>query len=722
MKSHYSAQELAELPGLPKTKSGVIRKAKSEKWQFRKQQGRGGGKEYAIDCLPQETRTHLAAKNIKNTTPVEAREMALKNSLSAAEMQVRRERGLIKTTNLQGNAKKRLEAKTALLNARHAFIEHSGLKSSNGHHQFCYRYNDNQIEIDDWVRELIPSIHPATVYRWIASIKTNGVAVLSGNYGHRKGTSKIDQQAELKDFIIGMVTGNTISHALLYRFVEQKFKETAIEIPSKRAVERWVNNWKATHEDAYLATINPDAWKNKRMLAYGDAAAHILRLNQEWQLDGTPADIMLEDGRYSLTAAIQVYSRRAIILVTKTAISAANAQLMRKGILKWGVPEVAKTDNGKDYVSLHMTRVLTGLGIEQQLSNPFSPQEKPFVERFFRTFSHDMLELMPGYIGHNVAERSAIEAKKSFSKRLYKKDQQIEIKMTASELQKFCDDWCENIYHHRVHGSLKGKTPNEIAQAWPEPPRLIKNERALDLLLQPAAGGTGDGLRTIGKKGIKIGGIYYIAPELAVWSIEHPDEKVLCLQDPDDFGRILVYGGDEFICIARSDYEGLARQEIAAKAKKLQQKAVTEAKRELKKASKRTHVKEIAEQMLQDQATHSNVTRLPVGKDHHTPELEAAAAADRARRGELQDSTEQQEQRKEHRKKLAQQLQQQPEFNLIEMNEVQRWRFWKSLDKRLAKGKTISPKEQAFYADFQNSPTYKSFKQTEDDLTLAKDA
>ncbi|RLA24913.1 MAG: hypothetical protein DRQ62_04055 [Gammaproteobacteria bacterium] len=720
MKTHYSAKELVGMPGVPKTVQGVNKKCRLENWDFRKQAGRGGGKEYPIDSLPQETRSHLAAKSIGNelkTGQVAARQVQLKETMTDVQIQVQQEAGLIATTNLKGKAKLRMEAKTLFLQARKTYIQNSGLKISAGHLHFCMLYNENQIQIDTWVRDLIPSVHPATVYRWVTRIKQEGNGGLSGHYGKRKGSSKIDIQEPLKQFSLGMIREYPhISSALMHRAMQERFSDSELSLPGKRALERWVNNWKKENHDAYLATVNPDEWKNKRMLAFGDAAAHVLRLNQEWQLDGTPADILLEDGRYALTALIDVYSRRAIILVTKTAISEANARLMRKAIVQWGMPEVAKTDNGKDYISMHITRVLNGLDIEQDRSNPFSPQEKPFVERFFRTFSSDVLELMPGFIGHNVAERSAIEARKAFSDRLFKKDHQIEIKMTAEQLQTFCDNWCKNIYHQRVHGSLKGKTPEQMAIEWPEPLRLIKNERALDLLLQPVIGGIGDGLRTIGKKGLKINNIYYIAPELAAWSIEHPDQKVLCLQDPDDFGRVMVYGDSEFVCIARSDYEGIDRQEVAARSKQLQQKAVTEAKRELKRIAKQANVKDIAEEMLREKAEQSNVVRLKVGITHTTPALDAAAAADRANRGVMPDTPEQLQARRERRAEAKAMLQKEPEFNVMQMNEVQRWRLWNSLNRRLNKDLGISEKEAEFYKEFQKTQTWKTFKQTEDDL------
>lgn len=55
----YTAAELAGLPGLPGTHSGVVRFAKRNTWQSRARAGRGGGAEFPLADLPIETQTAL---------------------------------------------------------------------------------------------------------------------------------------------------------------------------------------------------------------------------------------------------------------------------------------------------------------------------------------------------------------------------------------------------------------------------------------------------------------------------------------------------------------------------------------------------------------------------------------------------------------------------------------------------------------------------------------
>ena len=85
---------------------------------------------------------------------------------------------------------------------------------------------------------------------------------------------------------------------------------------------------------------------------------------------------------------IDVYSRRLRYLVSKTSKATAIVALLRHCIIDWGVPETLKIDNGKDYKSAHVTRVLDGLEVNRVYCTPFQGQEKPHIERSFHTFLH----------------------------------------------------------------------------------------------------------------------------------------------------------------------------------------------------------------------------------------------------------------------------------------------------------------------------------------------
>jgi putative transposase len=362
------------------------------------------------------------------------------------------------------------------------------------------------------------------------------------------------------------------------------------KLPSVATIRRYMDSWKAENASQFLAYSDPDAWKNKRMVAFGKTDEKIHRLYQQVQADSTPADILLTDGRYTIVGMIDVFSRQMKLLVSKTSKATAIAALLRHWVLDFGVPEVLKTDNGKDYVSNHMTRVLFDLGIEQTLCPPFQPWHKPYIERALGTFSHDLLELLPGFAGHNVTERQQIRSRQSFGERMYTKSKEIELKLTPVALQEFCDNWCAG-YHHRPHSGLDGKTPFEIVTNWQQPIKRVENDRALDLLLAEAPGRNGrytirkEGL-VIQENGIKI---EYIAPGLGA----RVGDKVQVRYDPIDLGRMYVFSEHfEFICIAcNPERTGISRQELAMAAKHEQDSDVAAFKTEIKKIKKAANVK-----------------------------------------------------------------------------------------------------------------------------------
>jgi hypothetical protein len=341
-------------------------------------------------------------------------------------------------------------------------------------------------------------------------------------------------------------------------------------------------------------------------------------------MDSTPADVELVDGRHCIIGVIDVYSRRPLLLVSKTSKAAAVALAYRKALLAWGVNEIAKTDNGSDYTSKHMVRVFQTLGVVHEKCQPFSGDQKPHIERFFKTFSHGLVELLPNYIGHNVTDRQAIRARQSFSERLFKKDSVVKINMTAEELQCFCDRWITNVYLQRKHDGLKC-TPFDMLASWRGGIRSIEDERALDVLLAEAP--RGDGMATVTKKGLKIEGIFYIAPEFG--SAVDVGERVH-VRFTEKLGLVYVFHHGQFICIAEApEYRDIDRKEVAAVASARQTERTQAAKAAFKAAARKEKTKDIAEEILSAHEQDNNIARLPHRKVAYISDglNEAAVAA-----------------------------------------------------------------------------------------------
>ena len=487
--------------------------------------------------------------------------------------------------------------------------------------QFATAWNAGEVACAPETRELLPRVSRSAIARQRSRLQKHGVAALAGKK-RGSGTSKIDAHPVLREFVLGMIASKPdIAMPHLYKGLCERFGEK-FDLPSQANLWRWVVRWKEENAELFEAMRNPDRWKGSYMVAFGKLDEDVERPNQRWELDSTPADILLTDGRYNLIGVVDVFTRRAMLLVSKTSKATAIAALMRRAMLAWGVPETIKTDNGKDYTSKHLTRCLQGLGIEQTLCPPFQPWQKGHIESFFGTFNHDLLELMPGYIGHNVAAREAIRARESFADRLFKKGGKCEIQLNAEGLQLFCDDWCQ-AYAGRVHSEL-GMSPLDrlaSAQGWVK--REIENERALDVLLAEAPRG---GARTVEKKGIRLFSRWFIAPELADWV----RQRVQVRFDPGDFGRLYVFDGEgAFICRAEApELTGIDRQKVAQEATKRQRQRIREGRKALKKLGRQVNETEVAEEILAgEMAVAEKVVPLVRREAHGSAGLRAAADA-----------------------------------------------------------------------------------------------
>jgi hypothetical protein len=641
----FSAAELSGLPGMPGDKRSIRRRADNECWQYREVEGNGGvRREFHASSLPATTRAALVWHKTKviagdaqqaqsaaaQVGQVEGAKVELKHELAIRAAEAVKTEGLRSVVAMQGNEQRRMDAKLELLRAFEEFQRASNLATTVAEHQFATLYRLGQVPVAAWVRDLVGTVSPASIQRWRLTVRKQGITALAGAYGNRKGASKIDTQPPVREFVQAMLVrfpdarATQIMKALETRMAGD-IVQGDIELPSLRSLERWMEGWRAKNAQTLMALANPDQWKNKYMVAFGSQSEGITGPNQRWEMDSTPADVMLLDGRHNVLGVIDVGMRRPRLLVSKTSKATAVTALLRDALLAWGVPLLIKTDNGSDYKSKHVGYVVANLDIQQEFCPPFQPWHKPHIERFFGTFARSLMELLPGFIGHNVAERSAIEARKSFADRLLTRGEVVEIKMTAAEFQKFCDDWVDGLYMHEPHEGLGGRSPFDAVSASRDQVRVIKDERVLDVLLAEAAGSNG-GFLTVQKKGLRSDNGWFIAPELEAYV----GQRVVARQLPD-LGHLVVYGGDgQFICIAECpERTGMDRREVAAKGRELQKKRVQAERAALKAAAKRQNVDDIVQEILVDRAQAAGkLAMLPKPTtDHTSVGLQGAADA-----------------------------------------------------------------------------------------------
>lgn len=590
VKTAYTTHELAQLLGI--TERSVVRKADRENWQSVPRPGRGGGSLWLLTSMPEKTRLAIAAAVAARVAKAQAQDAP----------RITPDVFTVNTlANVPEKRRQRAGARALLVNMAREFAAASGSARSTAYDVFAHEYTRGAIAVPAWVREQLPRTCRASLVGWETSLGSEGLAALAGKHGqHRIGTGIIDATPGMADVVI--------AHIIKYYEVaaEEVLDALAVthkgqRLPSLRNVQRWMKAYRAANPRTILHVQNPDAYRSRHQAAFGSRSEHITDINQLWEMDSSPADVLLADGkRYTVLGCLDVGSRRGKLKLAKTSNALGVCALLRKSLLDFGVPQSVKIDNGADYASVQVTTALLDLHVLPQYCTPFCPEEKPHIERFFGTFQR-RLKKIPGFIGHSVADRKAIESQRSFAQRISRKSGEAkekelwEVPFTPEEFQQFCDIWCRDVYGERKHSTLK-MSPNEAAaQAAAQGITLrVADERALDILLMPLP--DKEGIRSVHKDGIHTDKGTYIAPVLGGMI----GDEVQVRLDEDNAGYIYVFDlNGIFICRAEDPaLTGVSRREIALAARQVQKAVENKKAKEARKIVAKVKPHELVPQIF----------------------------------------------------------------------------------------------------------------------------
>lgn len=409
----------------------------------------------------------------------------------------------------------------------------------------------------------VTKLSDATLMRWLKARREGGNAALEPQY-KTTVVSRLDAHPELGQFALGMMLEKPdLAYATIHEMLVAQCAQKGWDPPSPSAVNRYLNRWKEENPEQWLLRNNPDAYQSKLRPAQGSRSEDVTAPNELWEADATKVDLIFSDSprRHSLCAMVDVYTDRRKFYLVEQAGARDQVHLLKLSILEWGLPTRLKTDNGKDYTAKDVQAALATLQIDQVLCQPFRGDQKPHVERGFRTFLHDLVVLLPGFCGHNVAHAQAIRARKTFAERLYKKgqdDNPFEAGVTKAEFEAFMHRWLEGDLHRvRTKSSrIAGQTPQQRIDEWTADGlnllRRVTDPTLLDFLLMPAIP------KAVQKKGIKHLGKWF------VFMAAIPVGAEVQIRELEDMGRISLWQGDLYLGQAECpELTGISRQDVA---------------------------------------------------------------------------------------------------------------------------------------------------------------
>jgi transposase len=498
------------------------------------------------------------------------------------------ETALLRIDAAPGWAVARAEAREAVLSIVEGRLSHK--KKAAQRRKLIKAYNAGAIGDD--IPNKPDKISYATYNRWLSAYQADGLAgLLPANRG-RTGSLNGQIAKKLRDYALGKPR----AAATIYDYLVAEYGD---KCPSYATVLRRVKKIRKDNAEIYLGMAKgPNALRHVTLSALGNSAAKAAYPNHIWEIDSSPADVMDANGkRNTVVGIVDLYTKRYHFRLHPRSNGLGVAQTIRTAILEWGIPDVIIMDNGNDYQSRRVAAMCAALRIHIITNDPYSPEQKPAVERSFRTLSERCFRELLGYTGNCILTRP----------------EEIKLHHTADDIQLIINKWLDVDWHERPR--VKGKRPRELAGE--RTPRRVSDERVLDILL-------GDvGTRGIKQSHIKYKGRKFFHEKLL--ELDSINTKVHVREDASDAGRIYVFHEGAYFCTATDVLHlGLSPEELRLLQKKKLRiaKARVAAFKQANAAEPETPFMEY----LDRRAAEAPATLPGPAKVVQFPELEAAAA------------------------------------------------------------------------------------------------
>lgn len=515
LKEVYTAQAIASL--LERPVQSINRTAKNQGWQSRPRSGRGGGKEWLVSSMPEETRIAIRAAEEKQALAIMPNPAPLP-TLSSSTAQA------IMDDKRRYKALARADLVRQYLSWQRRYGATKAQKA-----EFISAYKAGA-----WPK-LLEEVGPVswqTLERWkLEQERAGSVLALADRRGvTHKGKTMLTE--EHKSVILGHVLNpNAPKVSQCVREVQKKFKARGIAVPSDPTIRRFVSRYMETCFDEWtLFREGKKAWNDK-------CAISLLR---DWSLVGV-GDVIIGDGHTlnfeTLNPATGKPTRMTIVLfydgasncplgweVMATENTASISAAFRRSCIMLGkFPRVVYLDNGRafrakffkgcpDFEQAGFLGLYRDLGCSVIHAWPYHGQSKP-IERFFGTF-HDMEVWMPSYTGNDIAHKPArMKRGEDLHRQLYTKlgGRPLTMEETLVQVARWFAEYATRP-QYRTH--LHGRTPGDVFMEGRGEGLSPQDMQKLTLFMMQKE------VRTITKDGIKVNGRLYWHERL--YSRRHP--------------------------------------------------------------------------------------------------------------------------------------------------------------------------------------------------------
>lgn len=212
-----------------------------------------------------------------------------------------------------------------------------------------------------------------------------------------------------------------------------------------------------------------------------------------------------------------------------------------------GIPVRLRVDRGADFLCDALREACGRLGVVLDPAPPDSPFRKGKVEAAAKGIERSIVPALPGYLGAGRETRAARAELMGFP-------------ALVERMRAGIDAWNRSHVHPVLGGTL--------AEAWERdatPIRTVAEDRLRWMMLAEER-------RTVQKEGVRLGGLYFTAPELT----GRRGEQVHVLHWPHDRRQVEVVLDGEWLCTAHPQGALSAAERDEVLAERRRQKAETD--------------------------------------------------------------------------------------------------------------------------------------------------
>jgi putative transposase len=412
------------------------------------------------------------------------------------------------------------------------------------------------VELND-----IKAPHETTIYRWRRNYRLAkfDIRALFDGTDRRGGAG----QSRLDDVVEGILqdkietaflnskrgTAEDVYNAVfleIQRLNTTRIESEGLKVPGLRTIQRRIQGISAFER----AVARYGEREAQRQFADQLCARKVSRILEIVEIDHTPIDLVYTDAagraidRPYFTVVLDRFSRCVLGFCISSAghgvhavFEALRHSMMPKNylrerfpelLLEWpchGWPERLLMDNGREFHAHAVIDALTNLGVTCEYAASRDPNDKPFVERFLKTFNYSFIHKLPGTTLAKVHQRIGFKS-------------EDEACITFKQLNEMVHVWITSIYHLRPHKGLAGRAPIDV---WKEsaaafPPALKCNADDLSIEFGEFAE------CALQHYGIDFNTFRYVSPELlALRRMLPPKQKVQIKAPYENAGVIWVW-------------------------------------------------------------------------------------------------------------------------------------------------------------------------------------